>query len=266
MGDWLNILNPINEKNFDFLNPVDPLGVESTLLGNMGMLQFTPISAASFDFNHSFSMIKEDWRKIKHMLMPDMRRDREAMVNAADTARRIIYGRVRVAGQLAYACTSGDKYQYLHMIVAFAGHPIDGYEDIYLDDKLITDSTIAPYVYYETYDGTQTTACQSMINASNGLWTAAHVGHGIPYIYFRFTYNEAAFPATPVPKPVIRGRRVYDPRTGVTAWSDNPALCNFDYMIMPVSLGGMGCGMSPEFWAAAGHPFGEAYSNGNGRG
>lgn len=241
-GNWVDIINPINEKNFDFLNPVDPLGVESTLLGNIGMLQFTPISAASFDFNHSFNMIKEDWRKIKHMLIPDLRRDREVTTTASNSYRKLIYGRVKVGVQLAYICSSGSKNEYLHLVGIFAGHPIDSFESIYSNDKLVTDATIAPYFYYELFDGTQTTACQSLITASNGQWTSAHVLKGLPYIYARLTYNEIAFPnGCPEIKAVIKGRRVYDPRTGLTAWSDNPMLCAMDYMRMPNEYGGMGC-------------------------
>ena len=189
-------------------------------------------------------MWKEDWRAIKHLLVPDMRRDREQTTNSANTARRLIYGRARVGIQMAYACTSGAQSEFLHIIGVFCGHPIAQFESVWLDDKLSSDASIAPFFYYELYDGTQTTTCQAMISASGGLWTSAHVLKGCPYIYAKLTYDEAAFPnGLPAIKAVIKGREVYDPRTGLTAWSDNPVLCARDYMLLANEFGGMGCSL-----------------------
>jgi len=183
-----------------------------------------------------------DWRTVKHWLVPDMRRDRELTTNSGITSRRLIYGRARVGIQLAYICSSGKKNEKLHVIGIFCGHPIDAFEQIWLDDKLVTDAVFKKYVKYELFDGTQTAACASMITASGGIWTPGHILKGCAYIYAQFTYNETAFPrGLPSIKGVIRGRKVYDPRTGVTAWSDNPALCARDYMQLPNEYGGMGC-------------------------
>lgn len=57
------------------------------------------------------------------------------------------------------------------------------------------------------------------------LWTANHRGQGIAKLIAEFTYDETAFPSgIPVITARVRGAKVYDPRTGLTAWSDNPAL------------------------------------------
>lgn len=228
----------------------DPLGMA---LGIQG-----PGSVLTGQFWNFEADIKSDWKKIKHLLVADMRRDREQMVNAADTPRRIIYGRVRSAGQLVYACSAGALKENLSMMITYAGHPIDSFDEIYLDDQLITESQFAGAVTHITYDGTHTTASAEMIADSGGLWTADHKGLGCANLYIKFTYSDSAFPGgLPTPKPVIKGRKVYDPRTGTTAWSDNPALCALDYMIMAEIIGGMGCEMSTAFWAAvaAGQPY-----------
>lgn len=58
-----------------------------------------------------------------------------------------------------------------------------------------------------------------------GVWTSAHIGTGIAKLVCRFDYDETAFPSgPPAVTAVIRGAKVYDPRTGVTQWSENPAL------------------------------------------
>lgn len=57
------------------------------------------------------------------------------------------------------------------------------------------------------------------------LWGSNHRGQGIAKLYVEFTYNENAFPSgLPVVSALVRGAKVYDPRSGLTAWSDNPAL------------------------------------------
>ena len=84
----------------------------------------------------------EYWSAFKHMITPDMRRDREVQAQSALNARTVIYGRTRVGNQLAYACTSGTKNEYLDAICIFAGHEIDGYDEIWFDDKCVARSSV----------------------------------------------------------------------------------------------------------------------------
>lgn len=58
-----------------------------------------------------------------------------------------------------------------------------------------------------------------------GLWNSNHRGEGVAKLFVEFTYNENAFPSGPPNvTALIRGAKVYDPRSGSTNWSDNPAL------------------------------------------
>jgi len=64
-----------------------------------------------------------------------------------------------------------------------------------------------------------------LIAALPGVWTSAHVGNGIAYLVFELDYDPDAFPSSlPNISVVVRGSKLYDPRTGLTAWSENPAL------------------------------------------
>jgi hypothetical protein len=220
---------------------VDPLGTALSFEG--------PATLITNPWN-IMSAVKNDWSIIKHLLVADMRTDREVQVTSATNARTIVYGRTRVGNQFTYAETTGDKSQIFHIICVHAGHEIDGYEEIYFDDKLVATAATnwviqTPFTgkaTIEFFDGTQTAACASMIAASASVWTPAHKLLGVAYTHITMTYDEAVYPTgTPVVKAVIRGKRVYDPRTGLIAWSSNPALCIRDYMLMPVRLGGMGC-------------------------
>lgn len=73
-----------------------------------------------------------------------------------------------------------------------------------------------------------------------GLITSAHRFAGIALLRVDLEYDQDAYP-TGVPNitAVVRGAKVYDPRTGVTAWTNNSALCARDWVLYP-----QGCGAS----------------------
>lgn len=57
------------------------------------------------------------------------------------------------------------------------------------------------------------------------LWTTAHRARGVAKLMAEFRYSETAFPnGLPNVTVLIRGAKVYDPRSSTTAWTDNPAL------------------------------------------
>jgi hypothetical protein len=158
---------------------------------------------------------------------------------------QIIYGEARVGGVRVYDASSGGNNQFLHRILAFAGHEIDSYQQIYLNDEVVTlDSNgfvTAPSQYVgkvriKPYLGTTTqTADAQLVSETAGLtegrWTTDHRLQGIAYVYVRFEYDQDAFPnGVPSLSAKIRGKKVFDPRTSITAWSNNPALCIRDYL------------------------------------
>ena len=56
-------------------------------------------------------------------------------------------------------------------------------------------------------------------------WTSANTVAGVAYLVVKLSYSETAFPSgVPNVSAVVRGAKLYDPRSGTTAWSQNPAL------------------------------------------
>ncbi len=243
-------------------------------------------------------------------------KDREVTIRSAVAPRRVIYGRDKVSGPLIYAQSTGDKGQYLHLVIALATHECDAIEEIWFnDEKLpapdgdgwitsgpfgsadvrrgsysgttsgggtitlpraaqrITDITRAASDSTEggTWDGLHTagsdtvtglppgipvtvgyeygTAAQKvrirkhlgqpgqvadadLVAESGGKWTSAHKGTGICYLYVRLEYDQDMFAQVGVPNisAVVRGKKVLDPRTSTTAWTDNAALIAADWL------------------------------------
>lgn len=91
----------------------------------------------------------------------------------------------------------------------------------------------ASLVRIRKFLGTDTQVADAdLVAESAGLWTVAHRARGVCYLYVRLEYDQEVFGSVGVPNisAVVRGKKVYDPRTTTTAWSDNAALCLADWL------------------------------------
>jgi hypothetical protein len=167
---------------------------------------------------------------------------------------QVIYGQTRVGGVVVYDTLSGDDNEYLHRVVAFAGHEIEEFTTFYLNDVAVTlsgsDVTNEEFqiedgsgnfeeyaVRINTHLGTDDQTADSDLVSEVTEWTTNHRLRGIAYAYFRFKYDPNVFDqGIPDISAVIKGKKVYDPRSETTVWSDNPALCMRDYMISDYGL------------------------------
>ncbi|WP_320178132.1 phage tail protein [Roseovarius pacificus] len=92
-------------------------------------------------------------------------------------------------------------------------------------------------VYFRFYDGTQTEADSNLV-ARVPAWTPAHVGRDLSFVCAEFVHGSGGSWPNGLPeiKFKIRGKRLYDPRTGLTEWSANAALCVRDYIASKYGL------------------------------
>lgn len=171
--------------------------------------------------------------------------NRNQTVRSPISARTIIYGQCKVGGTLVYLSTTGTKNEYLHLVIAFAGHEVEKIGAIYFNDELALAETdpgsaatgrFAGYADIFKKLGSDTQTVQTDLETAtagltNGKWTSNHRLRGIAYVYVRLIWSEQVW-ASGIPNvtAVIKGKKVYDPRTGTTAYSTNSALCLRDYM------------------------------------
>ena len=169
--------------------------------------------------------------------------ERSQMVRSPIASRQIIYGRSKVSGVVVYISTTGAKNQYLHLVVAMAGHEVEEIGDVYFGDELAltgsgssaTGRFAGKAEIYKQLGGSAQVAQPQLVTATAGLtdgkWTNAHRLRGIAYIYVQLTWDAEVF-ANGIPNisAIVKGKKVYDPRTTTTVWSANPALCLRDYL------------------------------------
>jgi len=248
------------------------------------------------------------------------------MVRSSIETHKIIYGQAKVSGPLVAVATTADTNQFLHMVIALAGHEVSEIGTIYFEDVPLSVSTDG-WVTSGAYPKTTSSVAQSISSASrtdgivtvttgsshgfsvgdqvvikdqsvasfNGTfiilttpsgttftyatggdngsstggtatdttnnsatdsyarikkflgaddqaastdlinefpgWDSDHTLSGIAYIYIRLEYNRDIFTqGIPNVSAVVKGKKVYDPRTTGYAWSDNAALCIRDYL------------------------------------
>ena len=152
------------------------------------------------------------------------------------SSRKIIYGRVRVGGSVVFVDTTGNDNEYVHLVIAMAGHEIDAFEEIYFNDEKVWDNgnfvgTWAPYIHFGLHDGSQTTVDSTLVTEST-KWTSDHKLLDTAYIYARLKWDDEQYPnGLPNISAVVRGKKVYNPSTSTTEWSQNPALILRDYLL-----------------------------------
>ncbi len=152
-------------------------------------------------------------------------------VRQAAAPRRLIYGQIKTGGILAYPgqLLDGDA----HLVMILGEGQIESVDSVYwLADDLSTAEKFVDLLHMEWFDGhPDQAACMTLVNAIPDEWTVDHRLRGIAYAYVRLKFDRNAFPRGLVfPTFTVKGRKLYDPRTQVTAWSDNPALCVLDYL------------------------------------
>lgn len=184
-------------------------------------------------------------------------------------SHKIIYGQVRTSGPMVYVATSAQtvyvadvqstilkKDNLLHMVIVLAAHPVEEIGTIYIDEEAITldGDGYATGAYVTTYPRPGGTVRHVLIKKHLGAidqeadadlvatipeWTEAHQLKGLAYIYVRLQYygyntnvgGQKLWPnGVPQISAIVKGKKVYDPRTGLTAYSTNPALCIRDYL------------------------------------
>ena len=174
--------------------------------------------------------------------------------------RQIVYGECKIGGTIAHIETTGEDNFLLHMVVALAGHEIESLETLRINDidtttttSTISGSTVhtitnADYTNTENennfgsgalarftfQDGSQT-AVDGFMDAQLDSMTTTDKFLGVAYVYIQMVFDAEKFGGgMPTLSFLVKGKNVYDPRTGANATTDlqrsNPALIIRDYL------------------------------------
>lgn len=170
--------------------------------------------------------------------------ERQQTFRSAIAPHQVIYGTTVVSGPTVYATSSGADASLMHVIVVLAAHEVDGIDDVWINDTQITNAeidgsgnvtggTLSGFVRIKKYLGTAAQAADAdlIAEAPGGEWTSNHRLSGRAYVYVRLQQSAEKFPGGLANiKAKVRGKKLFDPRTSTTAFSNNAALCILDYL------------------------------------
>ncbi|MGV2871578.1 phage tail protein [Colwellia sp. E150_009] len=160
-----------------------------------------------------------------------------------DAMEAVIYGELgRVAGTIQHLATNdGDdddiKNDLLHMIITW-GESVSEIIEVYIDEKGASTSAWND----SKTPGNKWAWCYNYINGlriataplleKTGFIPARHKFTEKAVSYIRCEWdNGNRFNGKPNCLAHIKGRIVWDPRTDIWTWSNNPALCLLDYLM-----------------------------------
>jgi hypothetical protein len=182
--------------------------------------------------------------------------NRGTLINSRQPAapHEYVYGQVRKGGIITFLETTGTSNKYLHMIIALAGHEVQSIGDIYVNDEIVTLDA-SGYVTGTRWKskirvlkhlGNQTSWTTNFSNAATNLrdtisaecdLPSTFVGLGIAYLYARIEYDQDVFSGgMPTFTAVVSGKKVYNPVTATTSYSNNAARVLRDYITSSYGL------------------------------
>lgn len=190
--------------------------------------------------------------------MADTMGGRNVTTKNATAVRDIVYGKTRKGGTIVYQSVCGvnglypgvlqGDYDYvsrLNFIICLHHTEVDAITEIWLDDTLAwqlgyyrnqyasngTSSATANNLKVQYRLGTSTQSGITFAHDSRWNNLGDQTLKGIAYCAITFIHDPELY-SSGVPKvtAVIRGKKVYDPRSGQTVYSTNPVLCLRDYL------------------------------------
>lgn len=155
---------------------------------------------------------------------------RTFMIRQPTAPHAVVVGRVRKSGTAVFMHSmeddEGREFGYFYLQLALAAHECELIGDVFIHDELSTAAKFSGFVRFGKNLGAEDQVEDADFLAELGEIFEGHRGRGITNIAARLKGNAAAFPnGLPNLSVIMWGaNQVYDPRTGTTGWTNNPAL------------------------------------------
>ena len=243
--------NVMRHRDWDAA-PRDPVTVGAAILGaNVGTTAIIFGITGQMIVGYVVTSLVTSWAmKALAPKQPSLGGDtssRGILVNQKDAAapHDFVYGQTRKGGTVTYYETTGENNKFLHQIITLAGHECEEIGDIYINDEVVTLDgsgfvTSDPWeskIRIKKHLGASGQTVDSDLLSESSQITSEFVGSGVAYIYVRYEYAQDVFAnGLPLITAVVKGKKVYDPRSATTAYSNNAALCIRDYLVSDYGL------------------------------
>ncbi|HGN3425125.1 TPA: DUF1983 domain-containing protein [Proteus mirabilis] len=155
--------------------------------------------------------------------------ERKQMLRSPSASETVIIGKTIASGLLFFAEEEEgeqDENEKITLALALAGHPIDRIEKIWLGDDLV--GTFGDKASWELHNDRKDADPFMLKNCPS--WKEDMIGRSMAWLRVTLKFDQEKFPyGLPNVKCEIWGKKLFDPRTGETKWSNNGALVILDY-------------------------------------
>ncbi|MCO7225780.1 phage tail protein [Pleionea sp. CnH1-48] len=183
-----------------------------------------------------FGAIEKFRKKLESWLFPEEEPQGITVEKSGtDHAIPVVYGRRKVPAIKVFKATTdaegGARNEFLHLICVFCEGEVELIENIFFND--ISEFTKgSKWLKIERYNGSDNQQASAELRAAFPEWTTKHRLQGLCYAYIRLQQNSEVniWQGEPEIKAIIQGKKVKDIRNNTIKFSDNPALCLYDYL------------------------------------
>ena len=187
-------------------------------------------------------------KALKRWLTPDLP-DKEALKvqrQGSDQFIPVVYGTREVGAIVVDRNVTdqagGAENEFLHLMCVFCHGEIDAFEEFYFndvswnDEKWLKDKNNPSKGKWFTYELRTGAVGQTAVNAVGKLngfseTTSKYEGLAIAFFTIQIDKDQTVWNGgAPQIKARIRGKKCFDPRTGLTAYTENPAIHLIDYL------------------------------------
>jgi hypothetical protein len=193
-------------------------------------------------FSGIWKAVTKPFKKILSWLVPtpDMPAAQAVTVEkqGSDHPIPVVYGTRRIGGIKVHKYVTdadgGAKNEFLHLIIVFCEGPIEAISELYFDGVSEVDPRWNKQGGGKWFMVQRCNGAYDQAPLTTGIpnWTADHRLQGLAYIHLRLQMDESqsVWRGEPEVTARIAGRKIYDPRNGQTAYSENLPLQLLDYL------------------------------------
>lgn len=191
--------------------------------------------------------------------MPDMPDAAAVMVEkqGSDHPIPVVYGTRKIGvikvHKYVTDLSGGAENELLHLICVLCEGEIDAIEEVFFDGVSETDArwrkdknnpNSAKWFTVHKYLGAVNQPASAPAVAAIPNWTSSHTLNGLAYMYIvlQMDKEQSVWRGEPEITARVRGRKIFDPRSNSTAYSENPAIQLLDYLQNPI----YGKGINPN--------------------
>lgn len=181
--------------------------------------------------------------KIDSWLQPDVDTQQDLRIGreGSSLAVPVVYGEQKVGSikihKFVTNASGGLDNEFLHLICVFCEGEIEEIGEIFFNDVSENDNRwrkndTEKYFTVVRRNGSESQAAIPEAVSQITNWTSQHRLQGLAYIYLRLELSKkkSIWRGEPNVSAIIKGKKILDTRTNVTAFSQNPAMCLRDYL------------------------------------